>query len=825
MKAFAKKIKNLSFIALIVLSFLPSLVLAQVSITSITVSNTSPSPGTTIGVTVVYCDTANQTPFWLVAVNPNSTTVQNCPASNQVFMVDSSTTPTGVSPVNGTQTDTSPTGNGWEGIAIPNTPPPCPYTQIFNVTIPAGTGPGPTNLIVAAGDYYVQCDSGIVSTMSITLDIPLPPPSCAATVLTEGLTAAPNGLFLFDIDYSFVNSGNSNIVYSLPSNVTYVSAGPSAVYNSGANSVSWNLGSISLPQTGVLWALVSVNSGTGGGVAIPNTATLNSANCGTSSSGPATVTVQIPQLILNKSESATSLSAGSTITYGLAWTSTGQDLQYYDSYDNDAVGTSNGSITGYDGTPYVQYAAVDGDLGTWQVEVSGGNNYIVGTSAHTNPAGSDPDYPALIRSGPGVNICGGFTVQGDLQIPTAAGTYAGNGDCAMIVAVNPTQGVTMAAAISANNTPDYFYFQKNQNYDGSIYPSPMGTNNLPLFPTAINANGDGKQDPIIVGDWYTVSVNVQFSGSGPITYTAILWPKGIPSDAATFVYTDPNNASDASINPGTISGCSCDWLQGWQTYETTGTDYFSNLQVYSGGSVVNATITDPVPSGVSYLGANPLPASGAPLGPLVWNFPGPVTDQCPVSWWGTVACPGPISNQFTASANSIAVTTSNSVTLTLSSCTSTTPTSTPTNTNTFTVTSTPTITPTGTVTPPPTSTPTYTPTLTPTITNTPLATPTPTPTPVGLNVWPNPFDPLYAWPGNGVGFFRAYMVPSGATMSIYTISGELVIKLGEDPDYPGYIDWNGKNNKGLPASSGIYFYVIQNNNSTLLSGKVLVLRD
>src|SRR5262249_36140003 len=155
------------------------------------------------------------------------------------------------------------------------------------------------------------------------------PPSCSATVLSEAVTAAPNGLFLFDIDYSFVNAGASNIQYTLPANVSFVSAGPNAVYSSGA--VSWDLGTVTLAQTGVLWALVSVNSGTADGTVIPNTATLNSANCGTSSSSAANVTVKIPQLTLTKSQSASTLSAGATVTYTLDFTSTAQNLQFYDS--------------------------------------------------------------------------------------------------------------------------------------------------------------------------------------------------------------------------------------------------------------------------------------------------------------------------------------------------------------------------------------------------------------------------------------------------------------------------------------------------------------
>ncbi|HJT25020.1 MAG TPA: hypothetical protein VJ873_10610, partial [bacterium] len=147
----------------------PDLALAGVTISNIAVSSSSPSPGSVVGVTITYCESANTTPFWLVALNPNSTTLQSCPAAGQVFMVDSNTSPTGTSPVNGTQSDTSPTGNGWSGIAVPNSPPPCPYTQVFNVTIPGGTPPGPINLVVAAGDYFVQCNGGIVAQTSTVL--------------------------------------------------------------------------------------------------------------------------------------------------------------------------------------------------------------------------------------------------------------------------------------------------------------------------------------------------------------------------------------------------------------------------------------------------------------------------------------------------------------------------------------------------------------------------------------------------------------------------------------------------------------------------------
>jgi hypothetical protein len=148
-----------------------------------------------------------------------------------------------------------------------------------------------------------------------------------------------------------------------------------------------------------------------------------------------------------------------------------------------------------------------------------------------------------------------------------------------------------------------------------------------------------------------------------------------------------------------------------------------------------------------------------------------------------------------------------------------TPTPTPTaNTPTPTVTSTPT----PTLSPTPTLTPLFS--FTPTSTGTPTNTFTPTlsPTPIPqLRVWPNPFNPNYAYPVNGIPSFRASVVPAGTTMTIYSISGELVWNASSPSG--GEIDWGGTNNKGVPVSTGTYYYVLQNGNNTLLQGKVLVV--
>jgi hypothetical protein len=140
------------------------------------------------------------------------------------------------------------------------------------------------------------------------------------------------------------------------------------------------------------------------------------------------------------------------------------------------------------------------------------------------------------------------------------------------------------------------------------------------------------------------------------------------------------------------------------------------------------------------------------------------------------------------------------VTLAVTGCT--TPTNTPTPTPSFT----------------PTNTPTPTVTLTPTNTSTPTISPTPTATPPGLHVWPIPFDPKFAVGGT----LKAYQVPVGYSLYIYTVSGELVLD-PLTPDNTGLITWNGRNKNGVVVSTGTYYYVIRNGSSTLLAGKILVL--
>ena len=978
---------------------LPFIVYAQTATTVqiLGESTNNPAPGSTMYVTVGVCDNLNyslnpdQRPDLMAAIvtGSNQTSLNtNCAAAGQYLVMDSNI-PGSIA--SGPGTYDPDLGNNAKGVSTVysgyNNPGngSCAsngsVTAILPIYIDGNvlTPGGSYSFVLIASEDYVSCSSAIQSSAAFNFSLQLPLPSCTITKSAEATTAAPDGLILFKMDYSFVNTTSFVITDTVPLNTTFVSASPGGT-PSGSN-LTWNLysGAGTTQQTGEVWLLVSVNPGDTAGMVITNSAVATAAGA---SSGPvtstATSTIQIPQLTLTKSQSPSpSVAANTNLTYYLAWTATNESLQVFDSYDYDPSGTatSDGSnVTGFDGTGYtVLPNSVTSE--TWSVNTdSQGNHYISSTVPFFSNGGN---YPLLLRNSPSLDICQGVTVEGDLQIPsTATGALSANGsgaDDTMVVAYNVTAGVTQAymVGISLDSGPGNLFLQKNNgtNVSDPAHANDKGTGSLPVS--------------ITPDTWYRVEVAITQSGTG-LLIQAKVWQEGTAEPV-----TWPISYTDATPFP-----CGETWQQGWQADASSGTDYFSNLQIIGPGPIVNPKIFDGVPSGISYGGSSSTTLTGAPS--LSWSFPGTFLAQTPpLSWFGQVSCPGPINNQFTMTANNFPTTfTSNTVSDTVTgSCITSTPTNTPTNT----LTPTPTVScallsatlswasddageifingnlanlcgngcwvgtnnisiPTGwinttgdnvlaaysystdtifsaatwlltltysncansyvlpgpcvldqylndpnsatglpsagsfpanwnivsfndsswsapgtigTILPGIASadelipnplggtvpwtwgaanwltvnvgdgymlrehfqvgtnvcapnTPTNTPTATPTQTLTPTITPTIT-IPAGLHVWPNPFNPQYAWPGNGVGLFRAYMVPSGATMSIYTVSGELVVKLGEDQ--PGYIDWNGKNTKGIPVSAGVYYYVIQNNNSKLLSGKVLVLRD
>ena len=96
---------------------------------------------------------------------------------------------------------------------------------------------------------------------------------------------------------------------------------------------------------------------------------------------------------------------------------------------------------------------------------------------------------------------------------------------------------------------------------------------------------------------------------------------------------------------------------------------------------------------------------------------------------------------------------------------------------------------------------------------------TPTNTPVGLHLWPNPYNPKYAYDSQ----LRVYQAPTNAILSIYTVSGELVATA--DANNQGWIYWDGRNKYGVLVSGGIYYYVLQSGETTLLKGTLLIVRN
>ncbi|UCH84016.1 MAG: PQQ-dependent sugar dehydrogenase [Candidatus Latescibacterota bacterium] len=93
-----------------------------------------------------------------------------------------------------------------------------------------------------------------------------------------------------------------------------------------------------------------------------------------------------------------------------------------------------------------------------------------------------------------------------------------------------------------------------------------------------------------------------------------------------------------------------------------------------------------------------------------------------------------------------------------------------------------------------------------------------TPSPVRVNQnYPNPFNPTTV---------ISFALPErmNTTLSIYDVSGEPVTTLIDDTVDGGYkeITWDGKDSRGNPVSSGVYFYRLTAGNQTITKKMVLV---
>lgn len=750
-----------------------------ISIISGNISATSVTLGQTVTVTLVYEQTGgwNQV-YFLGAFNSNGTLLQGCNTSGQDFVIYSGAPGNGDSPnANG---DAPP--GGW--LAHPGGT--GPATQVFNVTIPGSLTPGtPYNLIIGASGCDAKCsDLGNMEweEFSPPVTAAVPPANFTISKRVEASTVAQGSLVLFSIDYSFVNTNNFVITDTLPANTTgFVAVSPGGV--NGATGVTWNLGNTVGPKTGTVWFLCSVGPGTNGTL-ISNTASASSNEVGAKNSNTVAATFAAPNLTLTKSQSSANVAAGTDVTYTLQWVADGVNLQAFDSYGNDTAptSTSDGSnVTGFDGTGYTNIPS-GGGTGTWQIlsDPATGEHYVSATTPYSTSGGQ---YPLLLRDTPGLSLCTPFMVEGDMQIPSSAPGAGTGADAHMVIAYTVNAGVTEAymAALSLDSGPNYLFIQKNNG--GTVTSS--GTNTPNVIPSS--------------GQWFTMKVMVTPS-AGSLTFQAKIWAKGTSEPAAW----------DLTWTDATPFPCAGLWQQGWQADATAGTEYYSNLRVYGPGPVINPSLVDNVPPGIAYVSSSLPPTSGAPG--LAWAANGSFLAQpTPLTWWGTVSCPGPYTNQFSATAAGIASATSNAVTLNVTGgCLTATPTPTATNTATATATNTATLTATVTATSTPTDSPTITYTPTNTATNT--LTPTATPTPVDiLTVDRNIFRP--AKDGNLNIHVEYNTYPGEYFMKIYNTAGEHIYTFFDKnlsgPENSTY-QWNGNNKNGDACASGVYIlYVVE----------------
>ncbi|HJT25144.1 MAG TPA: hypothetical protein VJ873_11255, partial [bacterium] len=330
----------------------------------------------------------------------------------------------------------------------------------------------------------------------------------------------------------------------------------------------------------------------------------------------------------------------------LQWNISGESLQVFDSYDNNSVGTADGSITGFDGTGYTAAAA-----GFTIVQGSDGNNYIKAT------IGSG--FPTLLRNTPSVNICNNYMVEGDMMLPNQANVGA---DAHMVIAENSGSCQGYMVAISKDMNPANFFLQKSTGCGGG----------QPTYPVKLQNGNAALPVSIVQGQWYTVKVLLTYS-AGVLTINGKVWVKGTTEPSSwTFSYAD---ASPIACTPAVGT-----YQIGWQGDSTATEDDFANLRYFAADPATNTLIYDTVPANLTYGGSD----NGGTLstGQVQWSIPGTIFSANGIyNWWATVggSC-NPIVNtasMHTAQMTSGAIN-SNAVTLTVSGCG--TPTNTPTNT-------------------------------------------------------------------------------------------------------------------------------------------------
>ena len=84
-------------------------------------------------------------------------------------------------------------------------------------------------------------------------------------------------------------------------------------------------------------------------------------------------------------------------------------------------------------------------------------------------------------------------------------------------------------------------------------------------------------------------------------------------------------------------------------------------------------------------------------------------------------------------------------------------------------------------------------------------------------VYPNPYNPMLAVNGT----LKFDNIPSGALITVHTISGERVKAFNRS----GRVEWDGTNYSGVEVSAGIYYFIIRwNDGESVKIGKIYIVR-
>ncbi len=731
---------------------------AQISsVTGVSISPASPSPGQTVTVNWTYSQaTAFNDPRFFIVVGPT------CPVATSGTAGVSIVTGDGCVPsssVNG-GCNTNGTNEAAGSHAMSRT-----------ITIPTGLTPGTTyNVVVAMADYYIGLNptvSGGAVQSCASFTVPLPPPYINLTKIAEGTTANVGVTVLFTINYDAGNIHNFQITDAVDPRFTILT-----VYNGGTalgQNITWSLGNISVPQKSSVSFLAKVNPGPVSGDIIPNSANGTSTEIASSPSNVAQVTIGLPGLSILKSVSSTTAAIGDTVTYSLSYSNVGTTLADYQNFDSGAVPGGWTVDAGTGGSP-----------GTWDA-IPG---YLEETSTLCGTC-----YPAMMDNSMAPIHDGIYTV--DMRIDSA----------------NPIfDAVLRFNYVNANN----YYMARISSDSNDLGFDKVVAGGF----SSVASSGAPHGMSLLANTWYTVKVQV--CGTN-ITMKA--WPQGSPEPAAWDINATDSSLPGTGIagfqaNQGRVA---FDNFKVFSLTSATGPFIYDpvppeiNYLGCAGGSscgmaagtvnwAINGTCAGN--AGVTWWGT----VNAADCGPITNTAYIDSADPPP---------PAP-SNSVYTNISSCASTPTNTPTRTPTA----TLTSTPTNTNTLTPTQTPTNTvsrtPTNSPTPTPSSTATLTPTITPTstITPTPTATFTPTPPPVDIfTADKNIFNPSV---DNVVTFTIQYnKYPGPYQFVIYNTAGEHIWNSPKNNPHQSLpindvFTWDGKNKNGDLCASGVYIlYLIE----------------